>query len=101
MIEVNRLFTKYLEVQDGIDPIAHPQLARSSNIMAHNALLPTGRTTPIPAFYALREKGVFANVLRVRAVSANNPAGPRNTAGVSTAKLGGPNGITLQVTPHF
>lgn len=69
--------------------------------MSHNALLPAGRTRPLPASIVLREQGVFANVLRVRGVSANNPAGPRNTLAMSTAKLGGTNGVTLQVVPHF
>lgn len=66
-----------------------------------NPILPSGRTTPVPAYYALREEGTFANVLRVRGISANNPSGPRNTCGVSTARLGASPGITLQVTPHF
>lgn len=64
-------------------------------------LMPAGRTTPVPAYYALRERGPFANALRVRGVSANNPAGPQNTLAMSTAKLGGDDGVTLQVTPHF
>lgn len=64
-----------------------------------NPILPAGRTTPISAYVALRERGVFANVARARGVTANNPSGPRNTAGVSTARLGGT--TTLQIIPHF
>jgi len=61
-----------------------------------NPLQPSGRTTPVAAYIALRDNGPYGN----SNVSANNPAGPRNTAGVSTAKLGGPNGVTLQVNGH-
>jgi len=65
-----------------------------------NPLQPSGRSTPVAAYIALRDNGPYGNSNRVRGVSANNPAGPRNTAGVSTAKLGGPNGVTLQVNGH-
>ena len=65
-----------------------------------NPLQPTGRTTPIPAYIAVRDNGPFGNSNRVRGVSANNPAGPQNGAGVSTAKLGGTNGVTLQDFAH-
>ena len=67
-----------------------------------NPILPSGRTTPVCAYIALRERGPYANVSRVRGVGANNPAGPRNTTGMSTARLGAnPGGITLQVVPNF
>lgn len=65
-----------------------------------NRLQPSGRSTPVAAYIALRDNGPYGNSNRVRGVSANNPAGPRNTAGVSTAKLGGANGVTLQVNAH-
>lgn len=65
-----------------------------------NPLQPTGRTTPIAAYIAVRDNGPFGNSNRVRGVSANNPAGPQNGAGVSTAKLGGTNGVTLQDLAH-
>lgn len=65
-----------------------------------NPLLPTGRTTPVAAYIALRDNGPYGNSNRVRGVSANNPAGPQNTAGVSSAKLGGANGVTLQDIAH-
>ena len=67
-----------------------------------NALQPAGRSTPIAAYIALRDNRPFGNSNRVRGVSANNPAGPRNAAGVSTAKLGGAqNGVTVQVNAHI
>jgi len=66
-----------------------------------NPIQPAGRTTPVPAYIALRDNGPFGNSARVRGVSANNPAGPQNAAGVSTAKLGGPNGVTLQDIAHI
>lgn len=65
-----------------------------------NPLLPTGRTTPIAAYIALRDNGPYGNSNRVRGVSANNPAGPRNTTGVSTARLGGTVQVTLQDIAH-
>jgi hypothetical protein len=65
-----------------------------------NPIQPAGRTTPVAAYIALRDNGPFGNSNRTRAVSANNPAGPRNGGGVSTAKLGGPNGVTLQNNGH-
>lgn len=66
-----------------------------------NPLLPTGRTTPIAAYIALRDNSLFGNSNRVRGVSANNEAGPQNGAGVSTAKLGNStNGVTLQDFAH-
>lgn len=66
-----------------------------------NTLQPSGRTTPIAAYIAVRDNGPFGNSNRIRGVSANNPAGPRNGAGVSTAKLGGTqNGVTVQVNAH-
>lgn len=65
-----------------------------------NPLQPSGRSTPIAAYIAVRDNRLFGNSNRVRGVSANNPAGPRNGAGVSSGKLGGPNGITLQVNGH-
>lgn len=61
-----------------------------------NPLLPAGRTTPIAAYIALRDNGPFGNSNNTRAVSANNPAGPQNLAGVGSAKLGGASGVTLQ-----
>ena len=66
-----------------------------------NPILPAGRTTPIPAYIALRDNGPYGNSNRVRGVSANNPAGPRNTMGVGGAKLGGTNGVTLQNNGHL
>jgi len=66
-----------------------------------NPILPAGRTTPIAAYIALREHGTFANVMRVRAVTANNPQGPRNTCGIGTARLGGATRVTLQAISHF
>lgn len=65
-----------------------------------NPLLPTGRTTPVAAYIAVRDNGPYGNCNRVRGVHANNPAGPQNGAGVSGPKLGGPNGVTLQVLGH-
>lgn len=65
-----------------------------------NALQPLGRTTPVAAYIALRDNGPFGNSNRVRGVNANNEAGPQNGAGVSSAKLGGPNGVTLQNNAH-
>jgi hypothetical protein len=65
-----------------------------------NALQPSGRTTPVAAYIAVRDNGPFGNSNRVRGVSANNPAGPQNGAGVSGPKLGGTNGVTLQVNAH-
>ena len=66
-----------------------------------NPILPAGRTTPVAAYIALRESGVFANVLRVRGVTANNPSGPRNTCGISTPRLGGTTQVTLQAISSF
>jgi hypothetical protein len=66
-----------------------------------NALQPAGRTTPIPAYIALRDNGPFGNSNRVRGVSANNPAGPNNTMGVGTAQLGGTVKVTLQNNGHL
>ena len=66
-----------------------------------NPILPAGRTTPVPAYIALRDNSPFGNSNRTRGVSANNPAGPRNTMGVSSAKLGGTNGVTLQNNGHL
>ena len=55
-----------------------------------NSLMPPNRTTPINAYVALRQHGVFANVLRVRGVTqATTSSGPQNGEGISTAKLGG------------
>lgn len=65
-----------------------------------NPVLPAGRTTPVPAYIAVRDNGPFGNSNRVRGVSANNESGPQNGAGVSSAKLGGPNGVTLQDNAH-
>jgi hypothetical protein len=65
-----------------------------------NSLLPAGRTTPIPAYIAVRDNGPFGNSNRVRGVSADNPAGPDNGAGVSTAQLGGTVKVTLQDLAH-
>ena len=65
-----------------------------------NSLLPAGRTTPIPAYIAVRDNGPFGNSNRVRGVSADNPAGPTNTMGVSTAQLGGTVKVTLQNIGH-
>lgn len=69
--------------------------------MAHNALLPSGRTTPVAAYVALRDNGPFGNSYRIRGVNANNEAGPDNGAGVSSAKLGGDGGVTLQDLAHL
>lgn len=66
-----------------------------------NPLLPAGRTTPIAAYIALRDNGPFGNSNRVRGISANNPAGPRNTTGVGTAQLGGTTKVTLQDNAHI
>lgn len=65
-----------------------------------NPILPAGRTTPLPPYIAVRDNGPFGNSNRVRGVSANNPAGPRNTTGVSTAQLGGTVQVTLQDIAH-
>lgn len=55
-----------------------------------NPLMPAGRTTPINAYIALRSRGVFANVLKVRGVtSATTAAGPQNGQGISGPRLGG------------
>lgn len=55
-----------------------------------NRLVPSNRTTPINAYVALRQHGVFANVLHVRGVTqATTASGPQNGEGISTAKLGG------------
>lgn len=54
-----------------------------------NPLMPPGRTTPINAYVALRQHGVFANVLKVRGVTAATTAtGPRNGGGISGPLLG-------------
>ena len=66
-----------------------------------NKLQPAGRTTPVPAYIALRDNRPFGNSNRVRGVSTNNPAGPQNTMGVGSATLGGPNGVTLQNNGHL
>jgi len=65
-----------------------------------NPIQPAGRTTPVPAYIALRDNGPFGNSNRVRGVTANNPAGPQNGAGVSTAQLGGTTKVTLQDFAH-
>lgn len=65
-----------------------------------NKLQPAGRTRPVAAYIAVRDNGPFGNSNRTRGVSAKNPAGPQNGAGVSGPKLGGPNGVTLQVNAH-
>lgn len=65
-----------------------------------NPLQPAGRSTPVAAYIAVRDNGPFGNSNRVRGVSAGNRGGPQNGAGVSSAKLGGPNGKTLQVLGH-
>jgi len=66
-----------------------------------NRILPSGRTTPVPAYIALRDNRPFGNSNRTRGVTVNNPAGPRNTMGVGSAKVGGPNGVTLQNNGHL
>ena len=66
-----------------------------------NSLQPAGRTTPVPAYIALRDNGPFGNSNRVRGVSANNPAGPSNSMGVGTAQLGGTVKVTLQNNGHL
>lgn len=64
-----------------------------------NPLLPTGRTTPMAAYIALRNNGPYCNSNRVRGVTAaTTAAGPSNGAGVSSAKLGGT--TTLQDLAH-
>lgn len=64
-----------------------------------NPLMPTGRTTPIAAYIALRDNRPFGNCNRVRGVTqATSAAGPFNGAGVSSAKLGGT--TTLQDLAH-
>lgn len=64
-----------------------------------NPLLPTGRTTPVAAYVALRDNGPFGNSNRVRGVTASTTReGPVNGAGVSSAKLGGT--TTLQDLAH-
>lgn len=101
MIRVNPCFHERCRTFEiGIDPIAHPISKELEHTMA-NALQPSGRTTPVPAYIALRDNGPFGNSNRTRGVSANNPAGPRNTMGVGSAKLGGPNGVTLQNNGHL
>jgi hypothetical protein len=57
--------------------------------MANRLMIPN-RTTPINAYVALRQHGVFANVQRVRAVTqATSATGPKNGEGMGTALLGG------------
>jgi len=65
-----------------------------------NPLLPAGRTTPINAYIALRQHGVFANVLHVRGVTAaTTRSGPQNGQGISGPRLGGT--TTLQANGSF
>ena len=66
-----------------------------------NPLQPSGRTRPVAADIAVRDNGPFGNSNRTRGVTAaTTAAGPVNGAGVSGPKLGGPNGVTLQVNAH-
>ena len=65
--------------------------------MAHNALLPAGRTRPIPAYIGVRDNGPFGNSARVVAVTPANRTDQLTAAsgqGVGSALLGGPNGGT-------
>jgi hypothetical protein len=103
VIEVNPLFSRKLQdVLDRYRAYPTPSISKELEHTMANRLQPAGRTTPVAAYIALRDNGPFGNSNRIRGVHANNPASPRNAAGVSTAKLGGvQNGVTIQVNAHI